>query len=58
MMNAAENPKGKNKWQEMFSFKKTELLYKLDKEMSIVVIRHKFGLNKFIIFMSRKMERR
>lgn len=31
-------------------FKKTEMLDKLDKEMSIVVIRHKYGLKKSIIF--------
>jgi hypothetical protein len=53
-MNAAENPKCKNEWQEMFPFEKTELLDKLDKEMSIVVIRHKYGLNKSIIFYIKK----
>jgi hypothetical protein len=53
-MNAAENPKCKNERQEMFPFEKTELLDKLDKEISIVVIRHKYGLKKSIIFYIKK----
>jgi len=53
-MNAAENPKCKNEWKEMFLFEKTEMLDKLDKEMNIVVIRHKYGSNKSIIFYIKK----
>jgi len=53
-MNTAENLKGKKERQGMFPFEKTELLDKLDKEMSILVIRHKFGLNKSIIFYVKK----
>lgn len=38
----------------MFMFEKIEMLDKLDKEMSIVMIRHKYGLNKSIIFYIKK----
>jgi hypothetical protein len=53
-MNADENLKCKNEWKEMFLFEKIEKLDKVDKEMSIVVIRHKYGLNKSIIFYIKK----
>ena len=49
-MNADENPKCKNEQKEMFLFEKIEMLDKLDKEMNIVMTRHKYGLNKSIIF--------
>jgi hypothetical protein len=53
-MNADEIPKCKNEQKEMFLFKKTEMLDKVAKEMSIVVIRHKYCLNKSIIFYIKK----
>jgi len=38
----------------MFLFEKTNMLDKFDKEMGIVVIRHIYGLNKYIIFYITK----
>jgi hypothetical protein len=57
-MNIAENRKCKNERKEMLLFKKTEMLDKLYKEMSVVVIRHKYGLNKSIIFYIKKNGKR
>jgi hypothetical protein len=54
MMNANENPKCKKEQKEILLFEKTNMLDKLEKEMSIVVIRHKCGLNKSIIFYIKK----
>jgi len=53
-MNADENLKFKNERKETFLFEKIEKLDKVHKEMSIVVIRHKYGLNKSIIFYIKK----
>jgi hypothetical protein len=53
-MHADEKPKCKNEWIEMFLFEKIKMFDKLNKEMSIVVIRHKYGLKKSIIFYIKK----